>query len=352
MNKRKQEVNDLEICEDEAAIVRMIFDLAANEGYGAQRIANYLNSIGIKNRSNKNWHPATIQGILRNIIYIGILRSGESRSNVLEHLRIIDDATFETVQSMLKVRSRSQQKTRSAPLNTKALSLLSGNIFCGHCGARLCVTTSGKGRPRKDGTDTRRMRYTCQTKSRTHGDCDGQTGYTVPKLDAMIESIIHSIFDKVRCLNQSDLLDACYQNDLAAKKAIANKTRSEYNKAVRNLQNLKEEIIKSLAGESAFSSELLGGMIQEQEKLCEELQSAVETAEMDYSACKMQTSELQRQYEQILKWSDAYDNASPSAKKMIVSLMIDRVEVYRDYRLKIKFNISIEQFLFSLETVA
>ena len=26
-------------------------------------------------------------------------------------------------------------------------------IFCGHCGARLCITTSGKGRRRQDGTD-------------------------------------------------------------------------------------------------------------------------------------------------------------------------------------------------------
>lgn len=43
-NKRKQEVNDLAICEAEAYVVRLMFRLAREEGYGAQRIANYLNA--------------------------------------------------------------------------------------------------------------------------------------------------------------------------------------------------------------------------------------------------------------------------------------------------------------------
>ena len=205
-NRRKQEVFDLAICEEEAFVVHTIFRLAADEGYGAQRIANHLNAKGIKNRSGKNWHPASIQGMLKNILYTGILRSGESRSQVQEHLRIIDDKTFGIVQDMLAARSRKHEALRSKPLNTRGRSLLSGNIFCGHCGARLCVTTSGKGRRRRDGTDVVRMRYTCQTKSRTHGDCDGQTGYTVEKLDAIIESIVRDIFSRVNSLEREDVL--------------------------------------------------------------------------------------------------------------------------------------------------
>lgn len=80
MNKRRQEVNDLAICESEAEVVRTMFQLAARGGYGAQQIANYLNERGIKNHSGKNWHPASIQGMLRNILYNGVLRSGKSHS--------------------------------------------------------------------------------------------------------------------------------------------------------------------------------------------------------------------------------------------------------------------------------
>mgnify|MGYP003411812616 CR=1 FL=1 len=53
-------------------------------------------------------------------------------------------------------------------------------------------------------------------------------------------------------------------------------------------------------------------------------------------------------YDDMLEWAFAYDNASMSAKKMIVSHLIERVYVFRDYRLKVKFNMSIEQFLISL----
>ena len=39
-----------------------------------------------------------------------------------------------------------------------------------------------------------------------------------------------------------------------------------------------------------------------------------------------------------------YDTASMEAKKMIVNCLIKRVEVYRDYKLHIDFNIDFEQF--------
>lgn len=47
-NKRKREIHDLAICEKEALIVTLMFTLAANEGYGAQRIANHLYKAGVK----------------------------------------------------------------------------------------------------------------------------------------------------------------------------------------------------------------------------------------------------------------------------------------------------------------
>ena len=350
-NRRKQEVFDLEICEEEAFVVRIIFRLAADEGYGAQRIANYLNARGIKNRSGKNWHPASIQGMLKNILYIGILRSGESRSEVQEQLRIIDDKTFTTVQEMLAARSRRQEAIRSKPLNTRGKSLLAGNIFCGHCGARLCITTSGKGRRRQDGTDVVRMRYTCQTKSRTHGECDGQTGYTVEKLDGIIDTIIRSIFSKVRSLSRKDVLAACVNSDLNAKRAFLKKAKKDYEKAENDLQRLKNEIVNALAGTSAFSPELLNGVIQEQEKRCAELRETLYEAEKDCGEIDQLKEVRSQQYDNLLEWSAAYETASMSAKKVIVSQIIERVDVYRGYELKLTLNISIEQFLVSLENM-
>ena len=348
-NKRKQEVNDLAICEAEAYVVRLMFRLAREEGYGAQRIANYLNAKGIKNRSGKNWHPSTIHGVLKNILYTGILRSGKSRSEVLESIRIIDDGTFQVVQKMLTARSRANEKYRSVPLNTRGMALLSGNIFCGHCGARLCITTSGKGRPKADGTDTVRVRYVCQTKTRTHGDCDGQTGYTVSKLDGIIDSIVRNIFSRVKNIGREDVLNACYYHETSSKRSFVQGLHREVDKVDSELQKLKAEIVKALTGQSAFTPELLSSAIKEQESKCAELRGTLSMAEMELKSSEAQMEKLGQKYETLLAWSAAYENASMSAKKIIVSQMIERVDVYRDYHLKLKLNISVEQFLVSLE---
>ena len=351
-NKKKQEVTDLVICEEEAYIVQLIFKKAAAEGYGAQRIANYLNTNGYKNRSGKNWHPSSINGMLRNIQYIGILRSGESRSKVQEHLRIVDDKTFDAVQSMLAVRSRQSQQTRSAPINTRGDSLLAGNVFCGHCGARLCITTSGQGRPRKDGTDTRRVRYTCQTKSRTHGDCDGQTGYTVHILDEKIDMLVRSILAKAKRMTRTEVMLACYNSEVGNKKAFVKKAEKDLEKAEAGLRNLTLELQKVLSGESQFTPQMLNIAYMEQEQRCTELREALSKARQELDADESKLQEISGFYDDMLEWAFAYDKASMSAKKMIVSHLIDRVYVFRDYRLQIKFNISIEQFLVSLMGVA
>lgn len=348
-NKRKQPVNDLAIQEDEAAIVRLMFRLARTEGYGPQRIANHLNSQGIKNKEGVNWHPSTIRGILKNCLYIGVLRSGDFRSETIETLRVIDNQTFYAVQDMMNARSAKNNATRSAPHNTRGKSLLSGFVFCGHCGARLCVTTSGKYGRQKDNEYTIRTRYVCQTKSRTHGDCDGQTGYTVAKLDDMIIRILRFIFTRVRRLSRQEVLDVCCQENTAEKQAVLKKLRQDYTAADKNYQRLAGEIVNALAGQSAFSPETLNAAIEAEKQKCAQLRVSIAALEQELTASETQSTQMAQQYDDLLDWAKAFDTASMSAKKMIASHMIDRVTVYRGYSLKIKLNLSVEQFLSGLD---
>ena len=85
LNKRKHEVNKLVIDEEEAKIVRMMYDLCISSGYGRWRMANFLNDHGIKNRKDQNWHDASVGAILHNPLYKGILKSGET----LPHTSVI-----------------------------------------------------------------------------------------------------------------------------------------------------------------------------------------------------------------------------------------------------------------------
>ena len=350
MNKRKREVHDLAICETEAAVVREMFHRAYTFGNGAQAIANHLNSHGYKNRSGKNWHPATIHAILKNVMYIGILRGGETVSPVQEHLRIIDDKTFESVKAMLESRSQKYQDSRSIPLNTRGNFLMSGNIFCGHCGARLCVTTSGKGYRRKsDGVDVMRTRYCCQTRTRKHEDCGGQTGYTVSKVDKIIETLVLDIFRKVRDIRRDEILASCNQRDLQARKSHIDELRRDLAKAESDMQRLREEIVKSLTGDSVFSPELLKTTIDTQEQKCLELGQKLQTAESELSDSEGRIRNISERFDDILEWSGIFRHADMATKKMIVSRLIDRVDIRAGYDVKVTLNISVEQFLNGIE---
>jgi DNA invertase Pin-like site-specific DNA recombinase len=76
VNKRGHEVYDIEVDEQESAVVRLIFDLYLTKGYGSQRISTYLAGHGMTNRKGENFTNVTISNMLRNRAYIGVLKDG------------------------------------------------------------------------------------------------------------------------------------------------------------------------------------------------------------------------------------------------------------------------------------
>ncbi len=344
-NKKGVPLNDLVISEEEAAVVRQVFDKYVNEGYGPQRIANYLRQINIKNRADKNWHPASIRGMLRNLTYTGVLRCGQSRSPVLPELQIIDQATFDRAQEIMQQRSGHYEEIRNVPLNTRSKSLLAGNVFCGHCGARLSVTTNGKGCKRADGTDVIRMRYVCQTKTRSHENCDGQTGYTVHILDDIVNGLVHQIFQKIGGFSESEAVQRAYRKKLDEKHALVLRLQREAAKTEKDLQNLRNEVLKVLAGQSSFDTGLLNGLIKDLETKCHEQQAALVAAQQDEDENISLMQQMRRDYSRFIRWADVYNVASMETKKMIVSQLFERIEVYRGYKLKVRLTITAQQFL-------
>ena len=212
-NKRKHEVFELAINEAEAAVVRIIFDKYVHEGFGAQRIATYLNNLGYRARTSKMWHHASVRGIICNLTYTGVLRSGESRSQTLPHLQIITPELFEAAQHIRTSRANSAEQERRVPLNTRGQSLLAGNVFCGHCGSRLALTTNGKAYPCKEDAHriVKRVRYICYGKTRKQTECDGQTGYTAHTLDGIIDKLVRQIFERMKAVPKSEIVSIRYK---------------------------------------------------------------------------------------------------------------------------------------------
>ena len=351
INKRKHELYELAVNADEATVVRMIFDKYVNEGYGAQRIATWLNEQGYRARSGKPWHHASIRGMLCNLTYTGVLRCGEARSSILPELRIIDAEQFDAAQEIRQARANHAEANRTVPLNTRGKSLLAGNVYCAHCGARLNLTTNGKYRKRADGSvdKTPRIRYICYGKTRKQTECDGPTGYTMHVLDGIIDQVVHRIFSQIRGVSKRELVSSQYQEEVRRRKAKLKEAKAAYDKAEQDLASLKAEIVKCIQGESSFSQDVLAELIDSTELTCRELSQTMADAAAELKDAEDILNEVTCQYDELISYADLYDSASIETKKMIVNCLISRVEVGRGYKLNIAFNFHLSQFFCGLD---
>ena len=353
LNKRKHEVKKLVIDEKEAEVIRTMFDLCVSSGFGRWRMANFLNDHGIKNRKGENWHDATICAILHNPMYKGVLRSGETYSEPFEELQIISPETFDLAQKLMQERKLENKDERHIPLNTTGQSLLSGNMYCGHCGGRLVLTTNGTVVRKADGTEIRkkRIRYVCYRKTRRRLECDGQTGYTMHILDGMVEDILHQVFRKMQAVSDELIVGTAFEKQMTLLQADLQRAKAENASVNREYESLKAEIMKAVQGKSLLPAEILNEMAEEiRERLMATSRRITELNE-ELADSNARMEDLRAEYQHIVSWSEMFDNSDRATQKMICAYIIKRVTVRRDYQLDIEFNINVQQFLHGIDSL-
>ena len=219
--------------------------------------------------------------------------------------------------------------------------------YCGHCGAKLTLTSSRKWRKLSDGTldDTLRVRYTCYGKLRKQTGCTGQTGYTVHILDEIIDKSVRQIFSKMRGIPKGQIITRRYEREVVERKNHLQTIQVERDKAQKDLISLKAEILACIKGESVFPKETLAEMITAQEEKLRELDALYESSYAETEKTAELMDNVSKLYEELISFSDLYDSASFEAKKMIVNQLIRRVDVYRGYQLNITFNFDLTPYI-------
>ena len=350
-NKRKHEVYKLEIDEDEARVVRMMFNLCVGSGYGRCKIANLISSQGIQTRTGGNWHEATVGHILHNITYMGVLRSGESQSEVFPELQIIDPITFELAQKLMTERVNEFNEQRTLPRNTSGQSMLSGNVFCGHCGGRLTLTTNGTVRKNADGVQVarRRIRYVCYNKTRHRAECSGQTGYTMHILDGMVTEVLHQIFDRMKSVREDEIVSRTQMNVTADVKNQLTAAKREFTRATREYDAVKSKLMAIIRGESNLPGSVISEMAEDAKKKMMAASEKVSALNAEMEQSNSRTNEIRRDYQSIMKWSEIFDSSDVAVKKMVAGYLIKKISVYSGYWLHIEFNINFAQFELGLD---
>ncbi len=343
LNKRNQAVMDLEVNEQEAAIVELIFRKYADEGYGAVRISKYLHEQGITGRNGKGFPNTSINRMIKNPIYTGILKNGDSQSEPIDSLRIVDDDLFQRAQYVMQQRITPHGEI---PLNCKSKALLVGKVYCAHCGNILTLTTSGRKKYRPDGTVEReaRARYQCHYNVRHPGECDGQSGYGMTKLDGIVDQVIRAQLSEIVASTQADVLQKQHEREVRTAKQRVDVLKATLAEKESTLKDYRAETIKVIRGTSKLSIDLLNSLIEEAQAEIQAAEAQLAEAEYVHATLIVSNKELKQEYNKLLTWADLYDQSTFEAKKMIAAQLIKSVHVGRDYNIEIVFNISFQEF--------
>lgn len=180
----------LEICEEEARIVRRIFrDYAGGKSY--RQIIDELNADGLRTKAGNPFGTNSLHDLLKNEKYIGVLHYGaikrrpDGTRNTHSSCRgdsirieggcprIIDDETWRCVQEKMKKNQRGQAgrpPVRSYPLK--------GKVFCGECKSAMVPTQSNH----------KYYYYEC-TKKRRSATCNAQN-FSAQKLEQTVADAV------------------------------------------------------------------------------------------------------------------------------------------------------------------
>ena len=299
-----------------AEIVRLAFDLYAS-GWTISDISREFKRRGYKTSKGADFNNNSFTVMFKNKRYIGVYsyKGTETEGGVPA---IIDKETFDAVQ-------RRRDQNRKAPGRGKAKVnyLLSGKLFCGHCGSPMngdCGTgKSGKsyhyyychGKKRKNGCDKKPLRKE-----------DIETWVVQDALELLTPETISEIADIAVSQSESDILKTTKLPALQQK-------RAEITKSISNIV---------VAIEKGIASDALMARITELE---------LEQKQIDKQIAEEERNTFRLDRDMVIFWLEQFKNGDiedETFKRQLIDLLVNRVVVWDtpggDFKVEVSYNLT------------
>lgn len=300
-----------------AQTVKLIYEMFVS-GKSQKDIYEYLNSHGYKNAAGNKFMQSYIAKVLKNDKYIGVYRHDEV---VVEGgvPPIIDKAIFEKVQIMLEKNKKSKAK-----YTAKVDYLLSGKVYCGHCGEAI----NGESGTAKNGTV--HHYYKCRGRKRLH-KCDKKTERKEWLEQTVAEETVRHVLTSENIERIADKVVELIQRELEDNSTLTGLTESlkDTNRKIKNLVKAIEDGLSSTSTQNRLAEleDLQGRLIVEIEEE------------------KSEVPDISR--EQIIYWLESFqggDVTSVDYQRKIIDTLVSSVYIYDDddkgRKLVINFNMS------------
>ncbi len=341
---------ELKIAEDEAEIIRVIYDKFIHTTMGAATVAKYLNRQGYvkKKRQNGTLDAFTahfVKLVLDNPIYCGKIAFGRRKTEKMQGshdqfhvVKQVEYPIYEGIHEAIIAEEDwllAQEKRKKTGVKSEKIysvehqHLLSGILRCPECGAALYGSVNRK--RKKDGSFYRdywyyackhRLEYDghkCSYKKQIHQDKVNNAVVEVirhivqnSQFDTAIKKKLESSVDLETYQTEENSLKENIRQLTAAKERLGNQidrlddTDKHYEEKYHDMQNRIESLYDEIA----------------------EVNASLETVQMQIQGIREERISQERVYEFLELFDIMYDKFTEAEKKEFFHSFIKRIEIY------------------------
>ncbi len=346
----KLENGELRIAEDEAEVIRVIFDKYIHTTMGVSKIAQWLNAHDYKKKKRQNntldaFSASFAKGVLDNPVYCGKLAYGRRHNEKIQGTRnqyhivkqdeyMLYDGAHEAIVSEMDWQMAHQKRAINGVKQEKTHSLehehiLSGILCCPVCGAGMYGNVNRK--RKKDGTTYRDyFYYQCKHRKTVDGhSCDYRKQWGEDVIDGAVEEVIRKLVQNPK------FVDAIKER--IGSRIDTGELEQELDtlrKRLRQLNGTKDRLsqqIDSLDFDDPHYDRKYQDLQERQNRIYDEIAST----EADIAETQMRIANVQKQkissdnvYQFLLYFDKLYDQFTDAEKKEFIQSFIERVEIY------------------------
>ena len=347
--------NMLKAIPEEAEVVKEIFDLYVNHGYGYLKISAHLNEKGVKSKTGGSWSSHTIRKIIINTVHKGHLSYGKT-SNVegefgtyqkslkngegtvsptyWEEYDIVGASIWDQAQEIRNGKVKPNAWGGKTPSNkATGKGLLIGILRC-ECGGHMTYSTCS------DWTDSKRTHkkepygiYRCQTRLKKGVAACGakKATYRVVDLDTKIIKQLSKYTAQLVKENEIQKIRAKTEAATENLKGKIENVQSDITRYTKAKENANAELMKIMSG---LDSDIPKNQATEIYKMAEKELDRLEKQLAEYDSLKssdnMNEVDMMKLEDYISNWEFIFNHGTNQQKRNLIHSIASEIIVTKE----------------------